>query len=80
MLLLVLLRSERHAVATARIPAITLLALAGAVLALLVEFGVSPHIVARDNLKLWHAVGSTMYLAQWLCALLVFGKLARSSQ
>ena len=80
LLLVVLLRSERHAVATARIPAITLLALAGAVLALLVEFGVSPHIVARDNLKLWHAVGSAMYLAQWLCALLVFGKLALTAR
>ena len=37
-------------------------------LALLVEFGVAPRIVARENLKLWHGVGSGMYLAQWLCA------------
>lgn len=43
--------------------------LGGALLALLVEFGVAPHIVARDNLKFWHAVASAMYLLQWLCAL-----------
>ena len=43
----------------------------GLLLALLVEFAVAPHIVARDNLKLWHAVGSGMYLVQWLCAAVV---------
>jgi len=53
-----------------------MLCLAGALLALLVEFGVSPHIVARDNLRLWHGVGTAMYFAQWLCALAAFGKLA----
>ena len=31
------------------------------------QYGVSPRIVARDNLKLWHAVGSVLYLVQWLC-------------
>ena len=41
---------------------------AGLLLALLVEFAVSPRIVARENLKLWHSVGSSMYLLQWLCA------------
>ena len=40
----------------------------GVLLALLAEFGVAPRIVARENLKLWHAVGSGMYLLQWLCA------------
>jgi hypothetical protein len=41
---------------------------AGVLLALLSEFAVAPRIVARDNLKLWHAIGSGMYLLQWLCA------------
>ena len=46
-----------------------LLFIAGAMLlALLSEFAVAPRIVARDNLKLWHAVGSVMYLLQWVCA------------
>jgi hypothetical protein len=42
--------------------------LAGVLLALLSEFGVAPHIVARDNLRLWHSVGSAMYFVQWICA------------
>jgi len=79
LLLVLLLRSEKHEVPAEVVPTVTLLALAGALLALLVEFGVSPHIVARDNLKLWHSLGSAMYFAQWLCALLVFGKLANAA-
>jgi Domain of unknown function (DUF4149) len=44
-----------------------LLILLGACLASLSQWVVSPHIVARDNLKLWHALGSACYLGQWLC-------------
>ena len=40
----------------------------GMLLALLLEYAVAPRIVARENLKLWHSVGSGMYLVQWLCA------------
>ena len=44
----------------------------GLLLAVLVEFGVAPRIVnARadgGNLRLWHGLGSAMYLGQWLCA------------
>ena len=40
----------------------------GVLLALLAEFAVAPRIVARDNLKLWHAVGSGMDVLQWVCA------------
>ena len=50
--------------------------LAGALLALWVEWGVAPRIVARENLALWHRLGSAMYLAQWLCAVRVFQGLA----
>ena len=56
----------------------------GLLLALLVEFGVSPRIVSAraegGNLKLWHALGSGMYLAQWLCAGLALWRLASASQ
>ena len=38
----------------------------GLLLALLLEHGVAPRIVARHNLALWHGVGSAMVLAQWL--------------
>ena len=40
----------------------------GMLLALLSEFAVAPRIVARENLKLWHGVGSAMVLLQWVCA------------
>lgn len=51
------------------------LVLAGLLLALLSEFAVTPHIVARENLKLWHSVGSAFYLLQWVCAGLAFWRL-----
>lgn len=79
LVLLMTFRSEKLAPAAAVIPSCTVLALAGALLALLVEFGVSPHIVARDNLALWHGLGTAMYFAQWVCALVVFGKLANAA-
>ncbi len=44
------------------------LILGALLLALLQQYAVAPRILARDNLKLWHAVGSGMYLVQWLCA------------
>ena len=54
----------------------TLFVVGGVLMALLVEFGVAPHIIARDNLALWHKVGTGMYLVQWICAGVVFGKLS----
>lgn len=48
----------------------------GLMMALLVEFGVAPRIRARDNLALWHSVGTVMYAVQWLCALAVLWVLA----
>ncbi|MDD2546210.1 MAG: DUF4149 domain-containing protein [Burkholderiaceae bacterium] len=52
--------------------------LAGMLLALVSQFGVSPRIVARQDLRLWHSVGSGMYLLQWGCALAVLWRTARS--
>ena len=49
--------------------------IAGVLLALLSEFAVAPRIVARENLKLWHSIGSGMYVLQWLCAGVVLWKL-----
>ena len=56
-----------------------LFVLAGVLLALLSEFAVAPRIVARDNLKLWHAVGSALYLLQWACAGVSLWKLSGTS-
>jgi hypothetical protein len=48
----------------------------GMLLALLVEFAAAPRILARENLRLWHAAGSLMLLLQWLCASVVLWKVA----
>jgi hypothetical protein len=53
--------------------------LAGVLLALLSEFAVAPHIVARDNLRLWHSVGSAMYFVQWICAAVTLWKVGTMS-
>ena len=50
--------------------------IAGMLLALLVQYGVSPKIVARENLRLWHSVGTGMYALQWLCAAVVLWRVA----
>jgi hypothetical protein len=42
--------------------------IAGMLLALLIELAVKPHIMARDNLALWHNLGSAFYVLQWVCA------------
>ena len=42
--------------------------LAGMLCALLQEFAVAPHIIARENLKFWHAMGTGLYAVQWVCA------------
>ena len=51
--------------------------LGGMLLALVGEVAVAPRIVARQNLALWHAVGSALYLGQWCCAGAVLWKLSR---
>ena len=51
--------------------------LGGMLLALLSQFGVAPRIVARDNLRLWHSVGTALYVAQWGCALAVLWQTQR---
>ena len=77
LLLLATFRSNKPLAPVDVAQAATLFVVGGVLLALLVEFGVSPHIVARDNLTLWHRVGTAMYVGQWLCATVVFGKLAK---
>ena len=51
-----------------------LFVIAGLLLALLLEFAVSPRILARENLRLWHGAGTAMYVLQWLCAGVVLWK------
>jgi len=53
------------------------LVMLGLACALAAEWVAGPHIVARDNLALWHRLGSGMYLVQWLCAITTFHALVR---
>lgn len=76
LVLLMLFRSNRALAPVDVTQSATLFVLGGVLLALLVEFGVAPHIVARDNLPLWHGVGTAMYVVQWLCATVIFKKLS----
>lgn len=40
----------------------------GILLALLSEYAIAPRIVAKQDLHVWHSVGTVMYALQWLCA------------
>jgi small-conductance mechanosensitive channel len=54
--------------------------IAGLLLAILGEFAVAPHIVARQDLAFWHTAGTAFYALQWVCALVVLWKVsARTS-
>lgn len=52
------------------------LVLAAMLCALISEFGVAPRIVARDNLRLWHSLGSGLYLLQWALVGALFWRLS----
>ena len=80
LLILLTFGSKRPLVHENTAQSATLFVVGGMLLAFLVEFGVAPRIVARENLALWHGLGSAMYLVQWLCAGVVFGKLAVASR
>jgi hypothetical protein len=74
--LLLCTRSNKPSALIERAKAAIVFIVACMLLALLVEYGVAPRIVARENLALWHRVGSAMYFLQWVCAGVVFGRLA----
>ena len=72
-MLLLLVYNQKEAVAPdLRAQAAIKFIVTGLLLAVLVEFGLSPRILSAradgGDLKLLHGVGSAMYFAQWLCA------------
>lgn len=78
--LLIFLRSNQALVCVRKAHAAMIFIVAGMLFAILAEFAVAPRIVARENLRLWHSVGSAMYLLQWVCAAATFWKLSGPSQ
>jgi hypothetical protein len=75
LLLLMISRLNLPSAYKMRIHATIIFVVSGMLLALLSEFAVASRIVARDNLRLWHTVGSIMYVLQWGCAAVTFSKL-----
>jgi hypothetical protein len=59
-----------------RTGATLLLTAAAMLLALLIEYAAAPHIRAREQLRLWHTIGSVMYVVQWLCVAALLWRLA----
>jgi hypothetical protein len=78
LLLLLISRSNQPHAQVGRLQAATVFIVLGMLLALLSEFGVAPHIIARDNLRLWHSLGTGFYMLQWVCAGLTFRQLVAS--
>ncbi len=76
LILFVVLRTEAESRVKGGAQVVLALVAGGLLFALLQEYAVSPRIVARENLKVWHSVGTAMYVAQWLCAGAVLWRLA----
>ena len=68
LILLLVLRSNKALAQTNQGRVATFFIVIGMLLALLVEFAVAPRIVARENLAVWHSLGTLMYVLQWGCA------------
>jgi hypothetical protein len=50
----------------------------GLVFSLSVYFIVAPQISARQNLKLWHSLGTALFAGQWICATVVLWRQNRA--
>jgi hypothetical protein len=75
LLLLIICRENQAAKHSGRAQSAIIFVVSGVLLALLSEFAVAPRIVSRENLKLWHSLGSAMFALQWVCAGVTFWKL-----
>lgn len=70
-MLLIAFRSNRRLVPVESAQAATLFVVGGVLLALMVELAIAPRIVPRENLALWHRLGTGLFVVQWICALVV---------
>jgi hypothetical protein len=57
-----------------------MLVVAAMLLALLIEYVAAPHIRAREQLRLWHTLGSAMYVLQWLCVAAVLWQFSKNEE
>ncbi len=80
MLLLLVLGSNRGYPGVRRPSFAMVLIVFSMLTAMLVEFGVAPRIVARENLRLWHGLGSVLLGLQWLGAGLLLWRLTRQER
>ena len=84
MFLLLIYNQKEPAAQDSRARAAIKFVVAGLLLAVLVEFGLSPRIssarVDGGNLKLLHGLGSAMYFGQWLCAGFALWRLSLDKQ
>lgn len=78
LILLAFFRSNQPVTLVGQVQNVMGLIVFGMLLALLSEFAVAPRIIARQDLRLWHSVGTVMYVLQWLCASVIFWKLTAS--
>lgn len=76
LLLLIILRSNQPRVLSNKARVTIFFIAFGMLLALLSELAVAPRIVARQDLRLWHSVGTVLYALQWVCAGVAFWRLA----
>ena len=68
LVLLLVYKSNRPAASAGQARTAIMFIVLGMLLALLIEFAVAPRIVTRVHLRLWHNVGTGLYVLQWLCA------------
>ena len=84
MLLLIVYNQKDALIQEKRAQAAIKFIVTGLLLAVLVEFGLSPRIVSAradgGNLKLLHGLGSALYFGQWLCAGFALWRLSRDKQ
>lgn len=82
--LLLFLKGKEASALTQQAQAAMKFVVAGLFLAVLVEFGVSPRIVSAraegGDLRLWHGLGTAMYVAQWLAAGWTLWRLSRAAK
>jgi uncharacterized membrane protein len=56
------------------------LLMAGLLFSLVIYFIVSPQITLRQNLRLWHSLGTALFAGQWICATVLLWRHNRVEQ